>query len=69
MPVMDHTLQVGDAVQVIAGPHRGHQATVLALGDATSSRHTVRCLDHDVDGEVLRVSKVHVQRAPGRTTS
>ena len=66
MPVMDHTLQVGDPVQVIAGAHRGHQGQVVELGDASSSRHTVRCLDHAPDGEVLRVSKVHVQRTSTR---
>jgi ribosomal protein L24 len=63
MAIMDHTLQVGDAVRVIAGPHRGHSARVVELGDATASRHTVRCLSHgQPDGETLRVSKVHVQR-------
>ena len=58
MQVADHTLQTGDDVQVIAGPHRGHRARLLQVGGDTSSRHTVRC----EDGETVRVSKAHVQR-------
>jgi hypothetical protein len=63
MPIMDHTLQVGDAVRLVAGRHNGHVARLVEVGDATSSRHTVHCLEHPgPDGETLRVSKAHVQR-------
>ena len=58
MAVADHTLRVGDDVRLIAGPHGGHRALVVQLGDDTSSRHTVRC----EDGQTVRVSKAHVQR-------
>jgi ribosomal protein L24 len=59
MAVVDHSLDVGDDVHVIAGPHQGHRATVVQLADPTGSRHTVRC----EDGQTVRLSKVHVQRA------
>ncbi|GAB3593867.1 hypothetical protein GCM10027446_16750 [Angustibacter peucedani] len=58
MAVTDQTLEIGDDVQVIAGAHRGHRATLVEVGGATSSRHVVRCQD----GETVRLSKVHVQR-------
>jgi hypothetical protein len=58
MSVTDHTLQVGDDVQLIAGPRRGHRARLVQLGGDTSSRHTVRF----EDGQTARVSKAHVQR-------
>ncbi len=62
MAVADHTLNVGDDVHVIAGAHQGHRATLVALADPTSSRHTVRC----EDGQTVRLSKVHVQRSSDR---
>jgi len=58
MAVVDHTLSIGDDVEVIAGAHQGHRATLVALADPTGSRHTVQC----EDGQTVRLSKVHVQR-------
>jgi hypothetical protein len=59
MAVVDHSLDVGDDVQLIAGAHQGHRATVVQLAEPTGSRHTLQC----EDGQTVRVSKVHVQRA------
>lgn len=59
MAVADHDLNIGDAVHVIAGAHQGHRATVVELAAPSGSRHTVRC----EDGQTVRLSKVHVQRA------
>ena len=51
--------RMGHDVHVIAGPHQGHRATVVQLAEPTGSRHTVQC----EDGQTVRLSKVHVQRA------
>ncbi len=58
MAVTDHSLAVGDVVQVVAGPHEGHRATLVEVGGPASSRHVLRCQD----GDTVRLSKAHVQR-------